>query len=354
MATDAQTFGRPVYDDSGTTDRVALRVAGPHLDVDGSNATGSFEAVLPRALLDAWNVFATQLAGELDGTSRASTAEATSGGGARVAFDVHYSAVDAAVTVDTTPPTADAGGNRTVDVGAAVAFDAGASADDVGVAGYEWDFGDGETATGATPTHTFASPGNYTVTLTVTDAAGNVDADTVVVAAVDVTAPRAEAGPSRTVDVNESVVFDGGASTDDDGIVSYRWSFGDGDWTSGERVYHTYVEPGTYTAWLRVEDAAGNVDRDAVGVTVVETETGTEPAPSCPIVGERRATSVDDDARCEDVNGDGRFSLSDVTFLFNNRAADAVTSNADAFDFNGDGAFTLSDFTRLFLEEGTA
>ena len=37
---------------------------------------------------------------------------------------------------------------------------------------YSWEFGDGGTATGATPTHVYATPGTYSVTLTVKDSAG--------------------------------------------------------------------------------------------------------------------------------------------------------------------------------------
>ncbi|MHC1706391.1 MAG: PKD domain-containing protein [Bacteroidales bacterium] len=37
---------------------------------------------------------------------------------------------------------------------------------------YTWDLGDGTTATGSAPVHTYAAPGNYTVTLTSIDAAG--------------------------------------------------------------------------------------------------------------------------------------------------------------------------------------
>ncbi len=37
------------------------------------------------------------------------------------------------------------------------------------MSGFIWDFGDGTIGTGATPTHTYAAPGTYEVTLTVAD-----------------------------------------------------------------------------------------------------------------------------------------------------------------------------------------
>lgn len=59
--------------------------------------------------------------------------------------------------------------------GSATTFDAGGSTDSDGqVTRYDWDFGDGQTAsaTSAQAAHTYASPGAYTVTLTVTDDIG--------------------------------------------------------------------------------------------------------------------------------------------------------------------------------------
>ncbi|NEA25941.1 PKD domain-containing protein [Actinomadura bangladeshensis] len=56
------------------------------------------------------------------------------------------------------------------------AFDATASSDpDGSVTGYKWDFGNGADGSGATPEHTYAAAGTYTVKLTVTDDQGAKD-----------------------------------------------------------------------------------------------------------------------------------------------------------------------------------
>jgi len=48
-------------------------------------------------------------------------------------------------------------------------FDAGNSSDDTGIINFAWNFGDGSNSTGQVTQHTYASQGNYNVTLEVTD-----------------------------------------------------------------------------------------------------------------------------------------------------------------------------------------
>ncbi len=56
-----------------------------------------------------------------------------------------------------------------------VFFDAGASTDpDGSISSYTWTYGNGVNGSGVTPAHTFRDPGNFTVTLTVTDDQGGV------------------------------------------------------------------------------------------------------------------------------------------------------------------------------------
>ena len=54
-----------------------------------------------------------------------------------------------------------------------------------------------------------------------------------------------------------SCSYNGSSSTDDAGIVSYEWSFGDGGSGSSAYTSHVYASKGSYTVSLTVRDAAG-------------------------------------------------------------------------------------------------
>ncbi|NNE36369.1 MAG: PKD domain-containing protein, partial [Rhodothermales bacterium] len=64
---------------------------------------------------------------------------------------------------------------------------------------YRWDFGDGTTATGANPSHTFTTPGTYTVTATATNEAGE-DTRTMTIVVVPVEVPFCES----VIDMNSA------------------------------------------------------------------------------------------------------------------------------------------------------
>ena len=132
------------------------------------------------------------------------------------------------------------------------------------ITAYEWSFGDGSTTgqlSTASRTHTYTSPGTYTVELTVRDGNGNTDTATRTVTVED-TSPKAAFAPS-TFDsqTGESVSFDASASTDAEGAISsYRWEFGDGSTANGPTQTHTYTSGGIYTIRLTVTDSNGNTD----------------------------------------------------------------------------------------------
>jgi len=177
-------------------------------------------------------------------------------------------------------PVSNPGGPYAVDEHAAsagqwtVAFDGKQSSDDFGIYDYQWSFGDGGTATGATPTHAYSAAGVYTVTLTVRDQAFQSNsASTTTTVSVNAT-PVARSGDSYSVDEGAAkdglwtVNFDASASSDDFGIWKYDWNFGDGSTGTGLKPVHQYAATGVYTATLTVTDNGRQTNAATTQVTV--------------------------------------------------------------------------------------
>lgn len=195
--------------------------------------------------------------------------------------DMTSTTVSTTATIGNNAPVADAGGPYSIHWGKPLTLNASGSSDPDGHAlSYGWDFGDGSTGTGVTPTHTYASPGSYTVTLTVAD---YYDSSTTTgIVTVTNTAPIANPGGPYTVTWNKNLYFSGSLSSDSDGdaIKSYQWDFGDGTTGSGSSPYHKYAAPGTYTVTLVVSDA---FNTSAPVTTTVEV---TNQAPNAALFGD--------------------------------------------------------------------
>jgi PKD repeat protein len=171
-----------------------------------------------------------------------------------------------------------------------IAFDGSGSSDpDGSITSYAWDFGDGTTATGSDPSHSYGDDGSYAVTLTVTDDDGVTDIATT-------TLTVANRGPTASLttspsdpDTTDDVTFDAGGSSDPDGsITSYQWDFGDGTTGTGQSTTHSFADNGSYTVSLTVTDDDGATDSTATTVQV-----------------DNVAPTVDFETRLEDVDGDG-------------------------------------------------
>jgi PKD repeat protein len=141
---------------------------------------------------------------------------------------------------------------------------------------YDWDFGDGNKASGMTTTHSYKSAGSYPVTLRVTDDAGAVGQVTVTVAVIATAGlPTATFAFSPTTPaVNQQVFFDASASrpfASNQPISQYRWDFGDGspdEVSENTRVTHVFRRAGTYVVRLTVTDSGGKVGTTTVNVTI--------------------------------------------------------------------------------------
>jgi lysophospholipase L1-like esterase len=68
--------------------------------------------------------------------------------------------------------------------------------------------------------------------------------------------------------VDFACTFDASGSTDDHGIASSGWTFGDGATGSGVAAWHTFASAGTYTVTLVVSDTIGQSATLAKDVTV--------------------------------------------------------------------------------------
>ena len=125
-------------------------------------------------------------------------------------------------------------------------FDAAGSSDPDGqVATYAWDFGDGKTGTGVTPTHDFGTTGTRNVTLTVTDNEGGTNAT------------------SRQVNATNSELAFVGA-----------------DSTNGNRTSHTVQVPAgtqagdTLVVFLTTNSTTSTIGAAPAGWSLIETKDG--------------------------------------------------------------------------------
>jgi PKD repeat protein len=180
------------------------------------------------------------------------------------------------VIIDITRPTANAGVDQRIYKDTVARFDGTSSTDNVAVVNHTWKFNDGvgnRVLYGATPSHLFTVPGIYTVALNVTDAMGYFDTDEMVLTVLEIIKPVAEAGAGTTVNERQQTRFDGSASTDNVGIVSWSWSFNDGmnEVTAfGVSPTWIFMVPGIFPVTLNVSDAAGNWDTDTFSITVLD------------------------------------------------------------------------------------
>ena len=169
----------------------------------------------------------------------------------------------------------------TVEINEPITFDGDDSSDpDGNELTYSWDFdesdGIGEDASGQTVTFSYHTPGQYSVTLTVSDDEFD-DNDTLRVAVQGANnKPDAAAKADRTfVLVNEIVNFDASSSSDPDkDEMTFIWDFdasdGIGEDANGVYASYVYTSPERYTVTLIVSDGKDR-DEDSLLITVNET-----------------------------------------------------------------------------------
>lgn len=132
---------------------------------------------------------------------------------------------------------------------------------------YLWNFGDGQTSTQTSPSHTYASNGNYLVTLTVTNTCGSTSTQQTISVFVSNPPTVNISGPTQLCAGQNATLTANATNT-----ISYAWS------VPGQTSSTLSVTPGwTTTYTVTVTSSTGQTATSAYQVTV-------NPLPSVPTV----------------------------------------------------------------------
>ncbi len=161
--------------------------------------------------------------------------------------------------------TVSANGPYSGAAGQAIAFTASAS-NSLSSVFYRWSFGDGTSSGSPSPftstSHTYASPGIYT--LTVTGTAG-LTGQSSAISTTQVTVTgglQVTAGGPYVGTAGQALTLIAGAGNQPFDTV-YSWQFGDGTSGSGQSVSHVYNSPGAYTATVTASSRSSNQSQTA-------------------------------------------------------------------------------------------
>lgn len=136
----------------------------------------------------------------------------------------------------------------------------------LGITGWYWEFGDGNTSTDKSPVYIYPDAGTFTVRHSVTNATGtawrNVT-DMITVTPPPPVASFTAAPTSGTAPLN--VTFTDRSTNNP---TSWNWSFGDGTFNEAQNPVHTYGSAGIYTVTLTVVNGGGSNTSPGLNITV--------------------------------------------------------------------------------------
>nr|WP_275425589.1 DUF3344 domain-containing protein [Methanosarcina horonobensis] len=257
-----------------------------------------------------------------------------------------------------------------------------------------WDFGDGTSATDQNPSHTYNAAGNYTVNLTVENAAGKdfeLKSDYIEVSGASGSTVTLYFDPENSsVSENESIEINVVASNFPEGLSGYNLTVAIDDPTVAEIVDIEYPSwglitensslPGT-SIYLKTVDGEDTVKAGAtdvvlatltvsgkkkgsanlsIGVKRLDDDSGNIIEPAfltgrievtllSPLPDQEYAPQdLDGDGFYEDLTGNGEFSFVDIVAYFHNMDWIEENMPVEYFDLNGNGRIDFDDVARMF------
>ena len=200
---------------------------------------------------------------------------------------------------------------------------------------YSWSFGDGGTSTAANPTHAYAAPGDYTVTLIVTDGTNCKDTllrtNYIHVIGINMSFSASDTFatcPPLSVSFTNTSV----------GLSNITWSFGNGNTSSLPNPSTIYTVPGVYTVKMYGQNAAGCYDSVSKTITVLG-PTGTltyTPLTGClPLTVQFNSTNTNTAVLIWDMN---------------NGVTQTTTASNTTYTYNAPGSYV----PKLLLSDGVS
>lgn len=117
---------------------------------------------------------------------------------------------------------------------------------------YQWNWGDGNISTGLSPTHSYSIEGNYTIRLVTTSDSSCVP-DTAVFPIKVIGKPKASFSVvSNCINVNTRFIDQSIFGFADNGIGTYNWNFGNGNFSASANPTTTFNTTGVYPVRLIV------------------------------------------------------------------------------------------------------
>jgi RHS repeat-associated protein len=253
--------------------------------------------------------------------------------------------VKANTVVQNLPPVAQFSFSPTTGIAPEIfTFNALLSSDPDGtITSYDWDFGDGQFATGSLVVHNYQTSGTFAAKLKVTDNQGSTNTKTqnVLVRANQLPLAKFVSASDSSLGVYKAR-FDASSSTDADGtILEYSWEFGDGQTGTGALAEHIYAAGGTYLVKLTVKDNKQGLGAATQSLVLQDTVAPVialqSPAPNSTI----KSLSVS-------IAGSSNEPLSQVLAQFDSEGPFQLILSNDKKSFSGsiqalkDGARTIS------------
>jgi len=223
-------------------------------------------------------------------------------------------------------PTADASGPYGIYVGVELIFDGSGSAGSI--TSYSWEFGDGNTGTGVSPTHVYMTAGEYTVDLTVTGPDGsNTDVTHVsVVEKPNVPPVTPEIDGPRNGIKNTEYSYVAVSTDEDNDEIQYIFDWGDGETTTTD-----FLPIKTITTQTHKWDAAGKY------TIIVKTFDGQTESGTMEYIILIDTHIVGDIGHIKDVDSDGVYDMFYNSTTGGEMSIEQQKGGTYLIDENGDG-----------------